>query len=108
MSRTDLIKRIRGQLAAGHLPEMTQQLLRDVEATLVRDPSRHGAALELARESPKASNHDALIAAALDYAAEVDCDDFMLTLPNTTPELVIAFGEPLPIINVLADHVRFD
>lgn len=55
---------------------------------------------------PDQCAREALIEAALNHIDEVNAKAFLIPVPNTTPEIVVALGEPRELIDVLASRIN--
>jgi hypothetical protein len=101
----NLISRLRARIEQGDLDADTEQLLRDAAAALARAaPGLKPVDFADTSSIPGGETREALLAAALDHAECVGCMDFLELVPGTSPQLVVAYGRPLSIINVLADQ----
>jgi len=109
-TRNALLQRLRDRAAAGDLDPQTEQLLRDAEAALVRDHASV-CGLALVRDAsrtdcaPGPLSREALIEAALNHSAETSSSAFVMRVPATSPELVVCLGQPIDLVNMLADMV---
>lgn len=91
------------------LPDETRQVLRDAEAALVRQKNiKPSLVRDFADTSfvPGQCTREALIEAALNHIDEVNAKAFLIPVPNTTPEIVVALGEPRELIDVLASRIN--
>lgn len=96
-----LESRVRDHIAKANLDPATVKLLGEVADVLAGSAPFDG-------DGPRADCAEklrALIAAGLVHADAVGDSSFVEVVPDTNPEKVLAFGEPLEIINHLADHV---
>lgn len=100
----DLLTRIRQCLATEKLAPGLEQLLQDMAAHLVREAAPPRLAFSDSSFIPGAETRGPLLSAALDHVQASGGVAFLELVPDTRPQLVVCMGEPLEIINILADN----
>ncbi|MFK4705849.1 hypothetical protein ABIC83_002688 [Roseateles asaccharophilus] len=92
-------------LAEARLPvsSSTRRLLLQAAGALTRVTQAHSELPDFAATSwmPGEETLAPLIAAALDHAADANCMAYLVKVPETTPELLIALGERQQLIEIL-------
>jgi hypothetical protein len=104
---TELIERLRAHRMANLLPARTAQILRDAEAALARCGQGLLADqddLDPPTQPPGEATATAVIAAALEHWDHTGNTAFVLPVPYTAPELIVAMGEPGQIMQLLASR----
>lgn len=99
---SDLISQL---IAEARLPARpsTQRLLLRAAAAMARLDHKSLKQTDFADTSwmPGEETLQPLIAAALDHAADANCMSFLVKVPGTTPELLIAMGDKQHLVEIL-------
>jgi hypothetical protein len=111
----DLMTRLRELSRAVDLDAGTAQLLRDAEAAIARlmvrqQPLAAAGAPDFMDTSfiPGQETQEALVTAALDHSTATHTTAFLVPVPGTAPEVVVAFGDRETLIDLLGDQLKTD
>jgi hypothetical protein len=115
VSDLDLMTRLRELSRAVDLDAGTAQLLRDAEAAIARlmaqqQPLSAAGAPDFVDTSfiPGQETQEALVTAALDHRTATHSSAFLVSVPGTAPELVIALGDRETLIDLLGAQLKTD